>query len=218
MDGPKWSPPAVESAQGKAPSDTTRSSTPPGTLWAGRFIVCMACFGVVGVFFSSWFPISLGALLFFTDEDFIEWAFQSIGIRLVPDTLGSVFIKSFVFLIGWSILLVYWKDSAPEWLSSSLPSGAPPWLLIAGAALLIAGVTTASLAIMTNLLPEIARGSLPWTITRAVIALVMFGMLAIVIYAFRPLQARVSDELATRISCAAVSICTAPSTSRPRLS
>jgi hypothetical protein len=174
----------------------------------------MAFFGVVGIFFSSWFPISLGALLFFTDDDFIEWALQSIGIRLVPDTLGSVFIKSFVFLIGWSILLVYWKDSAPEWLSSSLPSGAPPWLLIAGGALLIAVLSTASAAIMTNLLPEIARGSLTWTITRAVIALVMFAMLAIVIYAFRPLQARASDELATRISCAAVSVCTAPSRSR----
>jgi hypothetical protein len=214
MDGRKWSPPAVESAQGKAPSNATGSSTTPGARWAGRFIVCMACFGVVGVFFSSWFPISLGAWLFLTDDDFIEWALLRIGIRLVPDTLGSIFIKSFVILIGWSILVAYWKDSAPEWLSSSIPAGAPPWLLIAGAALLIAVLSTASAAIMLNLLPEIARGSMTWTITRALIALVMFGMLAVFVYAFRPLQTRVSDELGTRISCAAASICTVPSRSR----
>src|SRR5215831_7665834 len=106
MDRRNWSPPALESAQCKArdSSDATGSSPPPGARWAAKFILSIVFFGVIGALFSSWFPISLGAVLFFTDEDFIDWALHTVGIRLVPDALGSIFIKMFVFLIGWSTL------------------------------------------------------------------------------------------------------------------
>jgi len=171
-------------------------------------MVSMAFFGAIGALSSSWFPISLGAVLFFTDEEFIEWALQAIGIRLVPDTLGPAFIKTFVFLVGWYGLLAYWRDSAPEWLYSWIPPGAPPWSFVGGAALLIAVLSTASTAVLTYLLPEIARRSLTWKVTRALIAVVIVGVLALFVYAFRPLQTRVSEEFpqAARISLASASI------------
>ena len=190
MDRREWSPPAVEPAQGKAreSSDATGSSRSAGARWYGRFMVYMLFFGAIGALFSSSFPIKLGAFLFFTDDDFIEWVLESVGIRLVPDSLGRTFIKTFVFLIAWFIIVASWRESAPEWLSSWIPPGAPAWSVAAGAALLIAVLSTASKAIITNLLPEITSPSLTWTITRALIALALFGMLALFAYGMRPLH------------------------------
>jgi hypothetical protein len=90
-------------------------------------------------------------------------------------------------LVATTALLVYWRDSAPSWLSAEIPAGPPPWTMIAGAAALIAFLSSASSALIKLLMPEIARDSRSWTIARATIALLIFGVLAILAYALRPL-------------------------------
>jgi hypothetical protein len=167
MDRTEWSPPP---AARPAPARTGASSETPARTaahWFAKFIICMAFFGAIGALAGSLFPICLGLFLFFTDEDFVQWAFGALGIRLEPDTVGTEFVKSLVFLIGVAALISYWKDAAPAWLASQLPAGAPPWAVIAGIALLISLLSTASAWLMKSLLPEIARNSLSWTINAA---------------------------------------------------
>jgi len=171
----EWSVPAREPSQGGQSSDTSGPSRP----WGGRefvthFVFLMIVSGVIGFFFLSWFPIALGLFLFFTDDDFIEWLLQKVGIRLVPDTLGPEFIKAFVFLLGLWALLVSWKDSAPAWLTPWIPPSAS-WYLIAGGALFCAVLKIISVAVVRKLLPqfgiEIAPGRQSWAI------LAVLGML-----------------------------------------
>lgn len=199
MDRRDWTPPAQTGAG--SPSTEDGATQPDVARWTARFVVSMVFFGILSAVFSSRFPICLGVVLFITDEEFVAWAFESFGIRLVPDTVGAIFIKCIVFLIGWSILAASWKDAAPSWLSQQLPPGLPSWSVIAGSALAIAAISVASSALTTTLLPEIKRGSTTWTTTRIVIGLIMCGMLLLFAYAFRPLQERVTSELShpTRI-------------------
>jgi hypothetical protein len=145
-----------------------------------HFIFYMAFFGLIGAFFSSGFPIGLGLFLFFTNDEFIEWVLQKIGIRLVPHTLGSTFIRAFVFFTGLWALLAHWKESVPQWLSPWIPPAAS-WSLIGGVALFVAVATTISAAVVRQLLPrvgiEITPTRLGWAITEALIGLGMLGML-----------------------------------------
>jgi hypothetical protein len=122
MDRTEWSPPP---AARPAPARTGASSETPARTaahWFAKFIICMAFFGAIGALAGSLFPICLGLFLFFTDEDFVQWAFGALGIRLEPDTVGTEFVKSLVFLIGVAALISYWKDAAPAWLASQLPA------------------------------------------------------------------------------------------------
>ena len=153
----EWSVPARESPQGQAgqSSDMWGQSR---RSWGGRdfvshFIFLMVVSGLIGFFISSWFPVAVGLFLFFTDDDFIEWVLQKVGIRLVPDTLGPEFIKAFVFLLGLWILLVSWKDSAPAWLLPWIPASAS-WYIIAGAALFCAVLKIIAVAVVKKLLPQ----------------------------------------------------------------
>ncbi|MCK1517092.1 hypothetical protein IVB22_32230 [Bradyrhizobium sp. 190] len=107
----------------------------------------MIVFGLIGLLLQTRFPIFLGTILFFTDGEFIEWVLQKISIRLEPDTLGAEFIKSFVLMFGYGILLAYWKDSAPARLSTWMPPDGS-WSFIAAIALLVAVVAAISAAIM----------------------------------------------------------------------
>jgi uncharacterized membrane protein YjjB (DUF3815 family) len=52
---------------------------------------------------------------------------------------------------------------------------------------LISLLSSGSAWLVKFLLPEIARNSLTWTITRAGIAIGIFGMFTLFAYAFRPL-------------------------------
>lgn len=185
MDRYRWTPPPASAAPETRPP--LEADATPRAQWFAKFILSMAFFGTIGALCGSSFPISLGLFLFFTDETFVVWAFQAVGIRLEPGTLGSEFIKSLVFLVGVAALIAFWKDAAPTWLSSQLPAGSPPWVFIAGIALLISVLSVASAWLVKFLLPEIARGSLTWTVTRAGIALAMFGLVTLFAYGLRPL-------------------------------
>jgi hypothetical protein len=165
-------------------SDMAASSKSRGLLeYVVRFVSQMILFGAIGLWFSSWFPIALGLFLFFTDDEFIAWTLRSVGIRLVPDTLGPEFIKAFVFFTGLWVLLAYWKDSAPAWLE--LPPSIS-WALVAAAALFCAVLKIVSVVIVKKLLPmfriEIAPPRQSWAI------LVVLGMLialvVLVLFAF----------------------------------
>ena len=175
MQRREWLAPPRKSAKDQAAqsSDASGQSQPQGVVeYAVRFTFSMIFFGVIGFWFSSWFPVALGLFFFFTNDEFIEWVLQKVGIRLVPDTLGPEFIKAFVFFTGLWALLVYWKDSAPAWLE--LPPSAS-WHLVAGAALFCAVLKLVSVAVVKKLLPqfgtEIAPGRQGWAI------LVVLGML-----------------------------------------
>ena len=152
----EWSVPAREPSQGQPGQSSDASG--PSRPWGGsdfvtHFVFLMVVFGLIGFFFSSWFPMALGLFLFFTDDDFIEWLLQKVGIRLVPDTLGAEFIKAFVFLFGLWTLLVSWKDSAPAWLLPWVPPSAS-WYVIGAGALLCAVLKIISVAVVRKLLPQ----------------------------------------------------------------
>jgi hypothetical protein len=137
-------------------------------------------FSVLGLFWSSKFPIALGAFLFLTDDEFIAWVLGTSGIRLVPDTLGANFVELFAWLAGLAVLITYWRGSAPAWLSPWLPPSAS-WPFIAGVVGSVAAAgavfTTTSTAVIGKLLPRlgIAPDSLRWTIAEVLIRLVMVG-------------------------------------------
>lgn len=194
MDERRWTPPPAAPRPVKAPqiSDAT-GAPPPAARWFARFVLSMAFFGALSALFSSSFPISLGLFLFFTDDDFIEWACRAVGIQLVPDTFGAVFVKTLVFLIAVTVVLACWQDSLPAWLPGGPPPGAARWAFVGGGALFIAALSSASAALMRIVLPEIRRPSQAWTLTRAVIALLIFGMLYFVVQAFGPQERRASD-------------------------
>jgi hypothetical protein len=175
MQRREWSVPVRESSQADQSSDASALSQPSGGKeFVSHFILYMVFSGVIGFLLSSWFPVALGLFLFFTDGAFIEWVLGKIGIRLVPDTLGSEFTKAFVFFSGSWILLAFWRESAPEWLLPWLPLSAS-WYFIAGAALGCGMLQVFSVAVVRNLLPRVGIEITPdrqnWAI------LVVLGML-----------------------------------------
>jgi len=123
-----------------------------------RFIRCMTFWGFIAVLSSSSLPLALGLFFFFSDEAFIEWVFLKIGIRFVPDTLGPEFIKAFALLFGIWVLLVHWRDSAPNWLAPRLPPDGPWFATFPGFAVLpalaIAVVKTGLMAVARKLLSQ----------------------------------------------------------------
>lgn len=102
--------------------------------------------------------MALGLFLFFTDEALIAWVFQKIGIRFVPDTLGPEFIKAFALLFGIWVLLIHWRDSAPNWLAPRLPPDGPWFVTLLGFVVLpalgIAVLKTGFVAVVRKLLPQ----------------------------------------------------------------
>lgn len=68
------------------------------------FISHMVLFGLIGLVFQSRFPLCLGAFLFFTDGEFVEWMLRKFGIRFEPDTIGPDVIRCFAFFFGWGML------------------------------------------------------------------------------------------------------------------
>ena len=191
MEPRKWTPPAIARSQDPAANPSEASARSPHPQWGAleyvvSFVFHMLFFGIIAGFLRSRFPIDLGLFLFFffTNDGLIEWALRKVGIRLVPDSLGATFIKGFVWVTGASILFAHWKDSAPAWLSSWLPPNAP-WSAIAGAALGCAVLNAISMAFVRRVLPwvgiEIARDSLAWTITIALVWFAMLGLLLLLL-------------------------------------
>ena len=183
----KWSPPAKAPSGGPA-ADTADASTPSprpqwGVVeWIVSFVYYMLFFGVIAGFMHSRFPIDLGLFFFFTNEGLIEWALRKVGIRLVPDSLGATFVKTFVWMTGLSLLLAKWQESAPAWLSSWLPPDAS-WSVLAAAALACAVLVVGATAVVRRLLPwfgiELARDSMAWTITQGLIGVAILGLMAL---------------------------------------
>ena len=181
----EWLAPARRPLQDAQSTDASGQSKPQGVVeHAVRLMFSMIFFGVIGLWFSSWFPVALGLFFFFTNDEFIEWVLQKVGIRLVPDTLGPEFIKAFVFFTGLWALLIYWKDSAPAWL---LPPNAS-WPLVAGAALFCAALKVVSVAVVKKMLPqfgiEIAPGRQSWAILVVLGMLIGLAILALHLFGF----------------------------------
>ena len=185
MQPREWTPPATEPARRPAAAPAEASAPSPRSPWGAleyfvSFVFYMLFFGVIAGLSRSRFPIGLGMFLFFTNDGLIEWVLRKVGIRLVPDSLGATFVKAFVWMTGVSILFAHWKDAAPAWLSSWLPSNAP-WSLIAGVALGCAVLNAVSTAFVRRVLPwfgiRIARDSLAWTITEGLVGFATLGLL-----------------------------------------
>jgi len=177
----EWSPPPIEPSQRPAAASAEPSARGWGALeYFVSFVYYMLFFGVIAGLLRSRFPIDLGMFLFFTNDGLIEWVLRKVGIRMVPDSLGSTFVKTFVWVTGASILFAHWQDSAPAWLSSWLSPNAP-WSLIAGVALACAVLKAISTAFVRRVPPwfgiKIARDSLAWTITEGLVGFVMLGLL-----------------------------------------
>jgi hypothetical protein len=184
MQPRNWSPPAIEPSRGPAAEPADASAQSPRSQWGAleyvvSFAIYMLFFGVIAGVLRSRFPIDLGMFFFFTNDGLIEWVLRKVGIRLVPDSLGETFVKSFVWVTGATILLAHWKDSAPAWLSLWFPPNAP-WSLIAGAALGCAVLNAVSMAFVRRVLPwfgiEIARDSRAWAITEGLVGLAILGL------------------------------------------
>jgi hypothetical protein len=163
-------------------ADASRPLPRGGKDFALRFIGDTLFFGLIGLFLWSWFPIALGAFLFFTKDEFFVWVLEKIGIRVVPDAFGAALISALVWLTGAWALLAYWRDSAPAWLSPWLPPSLP-WPAVGAIALGCAALATISAAVIRKLLPwvgiEIPRDSVAWTITWGLIGFSILGMLAL---------------------------------------
>lgn len=159
---------------------TAMLSQPGGREYARRCFRDLIFYGVIALIFRSWFPLALGALFFFTDDGFIEWTLEKVGIRFVPDTFGPEFIKCFAFLSGCGVLLGNWKDAAPAWLSSWLAS-VTSWPAAGAAALLAGAVAILSIAILDKLVQfgfQIAPDGAIW---KAIKALVAFGTIGLLV-------------------------------------
>jgi len=145
------------------------------TKYVVQFIGCMTFWGFIGLLSSSSFPIGVGLFFFFTDDAFIEWVLQKIGIRFVPDTFGPEFIKALVFLFGVWVLLAHWKDSVPKWLSAWLPPDGA-WSAVALAALTCAVLKTTSAAVIRKLLPKFGIEIAPGRQDLAILGLMGVGV------------------------------------------
>jgi hypothetical protein len=177
----EWSPPPIEPSQRPAAAPAEASARGWGAVeYLVSFVYYMLFFGVIAGLVRSRFPIDLGLFLFFTNDGLIEWGLRKLGIRLVPESLGSTFVTAFVWVAGASILFAHWKDSAPAWLSSWL-SPDMPWSLIAGVALGCAVLKAVSTAFVRRVPPwvgiRITSDSLAWTITEGLVGVAMLGLL-----------------------------------------
>jgi hypothetical protein len=188
MQQRKWSVPAIESSQGRAGDPSEASGRSPRSQWGAieyvvSFVFYMLFFGLVGALLRSRFPIDLGLFFFFTNDKLIGWVLRTVGIRLVPDSLGATFISAFVWVAGAWTLLVYWKESAPAWLSSLVPSYWS-WPLVGAVALGCAVLAAISTAVVGKVLPwfgiEIARDSARWQIVEGLVWFGILGLLALV--------------------------------------
>jgi hypothetical protein len=163
-------------------SAATRPSPKGAREFAREFAGYMVIFGLIALVCQSRFPVLIGAFLFFTDDAFITWVLETIGIRVVPDTLAAEFIKFFVFLVGWGALLGYWRNTAPAWLLPWMPPS-ESWSFLAGIALLLAVVMIISSAIMRRGLPRVGVNieprSLVWTTIQLLIGLGLVWLLAL---------------------------------------
>lgn len=169
-------------------SDALGPSRKVGRDFVRSFRRYMVFFGVIGLLTSSRFPLYLGALIFFTDDDFIDWVLEKIGLRLAPGTLGLIFIRFLVPGIGWLALLGYGRESAPAWLKPWMLAPPPSWsfvggtaLLVGSTALLFATVMTVSAALVRKLLPrfwiQLTSDDLAGSTTRLLIALGVAALL-----------------------------------------
>ena len=186
MQRREWLAPPRRSAKEEAAQSSDASGQPQGVVeYIVRFVFSMIFFGVMGLWFSSWFPVALGLFFFFTNDEFIEWGLQKVGIRLGPDKLGPEFIKAFVFLFGLGILLAYWRDSAPAWLSPWLLPGAS-WYFIAGAALGCAVLKLVSVAVVKKLLPQFGVEIAPGRQGLAILVVlgVLIGLFVLALHLF----------------------------------
>ena len=169
MEWGRQSVPANEFPQGQAsPSGEPASAPSPqrdGRYFLGLLTVYLVFFSLAGLVFSSQLPIDIGAFLLLTDGELIEWLLQKAGVRFVPGTLGREFIRVFAFLIGLWVLLFYWRDSAPAWLSPWLPPDAS-WSVLVGAAFAAAAFNTVRAAVRRTWRDGVAfsRHSLDWAL------------------------------------------------------
>jgi hypothetical protein len=168
-----WTPPVLPpQAEAASPAAEVLLQPPSGNAleYAMRSLGYSVIFGVIAIFFHSWFPLALGAFLFVADEKFIEWALAKIGIRFVPDTLGLAFVDAFVFFAGVWALITTWKDSAPAWL---LPPAGSPWLAIVATAFACAVLNTFSTTAVKKLLLWLGVASTPIRQNGATLCLMM---------------------------------------------
>jgi len=163
-----------------APDASRHTSRNSVGYYTSRFIAYLMLSSIVALFVGSRFPIDLAVFLFLTNDDFILWVLVRTGIQLIPDTLGTNFVRFFVWLIGLAVLLGVWSASAPAWLSSWLPAQPPAgswWWALAALAAVIAVVETVATAVVKRLLPRlgIARDSLRWTLADGAVRLLVLG-------------------------------------------
>jgi hypothetical protein len=96
-------------------------------------------FGMIAIFSMSVIPLYLGAFLFLADDERIESAFASLGIRFDPDAIGPDLIKGFASWFGWIALLASLRASTPGWLAPLLPPS-QSWAFIAAVAIALSVV------------------------------------------------------------------------------
>ncbi len=147
----------------------------------GDFFGYVVLFGFITLLFQSRIPLYLGAFLFLTDGERIEYALGKLGILFEPDTIGPEIIKGFVSLFGWFALLASLRASVPAWLAPWMPADLS-WSSIAGIAVVLATVEAVTDSTMRRALPwfgvEIRRDSLTWTAIKLLIAI---GVLALLV-------------------------------------
>jgi hypothetical protein len=170
---------AIESPADQTGGSPNASPLPSGKDYLGKFIVYALFFGIVGAVLSSRLPLLIGAMLFFSSDDFIAWALGKVGIRLVPDSLGANFVSAAVFLTCAWVALTYGRDSLPAWLSEWLPPRFS-WTMVIGGALgcaLLAGMVAGVTRLLSWAGMNVRPDSLSAAIVRAVISFTILGLL-----------------------------------------
>lgn len=172
-------PQAATSPVAPEPSDKSAKE------YAADFVARMILFGLIGLVFQSRFPLCLGAFLFFTDGEFIEWVLRKAGIRFEPDAIGPDLVRCFVSWFGWGTLLASWKASAPIWLMPWMPPSGS-WSFIGATALMLAIVEAIAAVIMRRALPwfglRIGPDSLAWTPIQLLVGLGLLAPLILLDY------------------------------------
>ena len=164
-----WTPPAIAPTQSRSAAATAAGSPQQSAgVYAKKLIGDVVLFGLISLLFRSWFPLALGAFLFFTNDDFIEWALAKGGISLVPNTFGAQFARSFIFLIALGALLANWKDALRRQGCCAFIPFNTSWLLTAATAAAIAVLTLISAWVTRNLLPRVGIQRASDTLTFAI--------------------------------------------------
>jgi len=173
---------AIDHAAGQTDGTSEASATPSpgGRDFATQFMVYALFWGIIGAVLSSRIPLAVGAILFFSNDDFIAWVLRKVGIRLVPDSFGANFINAFVFLTGMGALLVYCGASLPAWLSATVPVHFS-WAMVGVGALGCAALAGVVTAITGKLLPRIGMSpgsdSVAGALIRGVVGFAILGLL-----------------------------------------